>query len=1407
LQNADDEKSDEVLIKFDTKKHILEISNKGNKCNPFSIEGIQSLMLPNFSPKKRDINRRNYIGNKGLGFRSIINWSEQVTIYTNNLKIDFSYEIANQVYKEHTNKNVSKISFLSLPKTEEKPSINWTTTIIIKYKNIFLDDIQKQLNSIEDEVLLFVNYINKLTIDIDNKEKIIERIKDDKKVYLNDKLWTIYEYYEDNLLPKKYWENEEQEYFDLKIAVKENFDIKDKYLLYSFFPTEINIDFPFIIHGTFELDSSRNNINNSEKNRYILEKLVDFIANTAKELTKGNVNYKALEFLTHENSNQRLKILEFYDKVNDKINELPIFPCLNNSYQIKDEVVFIGDDFSEFIQKNNFENIFPNMMINSKKSFINLDYDYHISNEIDLSLIDEISHKIQDINIRVKFIYLIYKYFKNSEFKFQILIDENNEVISKIEEAYTPKFENMSNLVLPSFLKEHMKFLNKNFGDRLLQIFEIEDKKSYRELASKLSNISNLKEYETATVLERIIAEAKKNNTLESIKEMTEILYKNFKIKEIQIETKNIPCISKDLQIVNSNDLFLSNSYPSGKLTEYLFRDIFAKNQFLNDYSFFNFKDDAVEEVERFFTIWLGVNKYTKFEKVTHSYINGYDKHLFKKIEKPNNYSKLSYEMEKIAYIDKIKNIDIEKFILWILKDIEIQKKLSENHTVSYIKSGGYVEHNLTYSAPPYILFQLYQTNIFKDYLITNEKLSKLINNISIDFESDIFKQYNIKKPAVEDLILKLGAVEKFEEMSIIRIRQILKELEMKNPNGDKTLQIYKEIRKHKEKLNDTSIRLCAKKNNELGYYNHDEVYYASSVKLPKKILSNTSIINIPPRVGNVVDFFGVKDTKNINISIDEYSKNQALTKQLQDFLYQIEPFILVRRFENAPKETTKQGILKDLKESEIILCDHATYIRNDEKFELDYNDYIKDDKKYYIKINNKQLDDIRKTLDFRETFSDILGSIFDIVDVKKYERLISDNINETEEIIKREFGYGALQDAREYLNIADEFFTFYRVIYKLKNKTFNDKYNIGNIDKIKQELDLTINLDNLDYKNITNNDSCEILQNLFKELDINIDNFNEQVLYMKIDLTKFHQKNLEYCFNDNYNNFEKVLYQWCLDNHKKSKFIDLKGKYENADKKAENILSIDYQNVVEKFVVDNFDFSLEDKLTTISFNKTYDENLLKFEIEELTNSEKSLLYFEDGFQKLNTILQEREKQEKEQRHQFEDNKDNTSPKQDNNSSIEPRQAPKKNKHNGYGSAHNPKEDKQKKEKGNKAEQCVFNKLVDDYGESYVKWISKESDNKHYDIRYKNKNNKWIFVEVKIFSNNMFYITKDEKKLADEEKESYEIFLLELSKDKRCENSCIRKIIKYSEFEKLEFIPNKYEVYYTIKAQQNIGRQ
>lgn len=1400
MQNADDEKSNEVLIKLDTKKQTLEISNKGSECNSFSIGGIQSLMLPNFSPKKRDINRKNYIGNKGLGFRSIINWSEQITIYTNDLKIDFSYEIAKQVYTNLTSNNVPKIAFLSLPKIEENRINKWTTVIKIKYKENFLDDIKKQLISIQDEVLLFVNHINKLKIEIDDELKTIERIKDNSLVYLNEKLWTIFEYNEDSLLPESYWENDYEEYFDLKIAIKENFDIQDKYLLYSFFPTEINIDFPFIIHGTFELDSSRNNINNSEKNSYILEKLVDFIADTAKDLTKNEVNYKALEFLTHESSNQRLKNLEFYNKIDKKIDELSIFPCLDNTYKTKNEVVFIDNNFSELIQKNHFENTFPNMLISSKESFVDL-ANYEISYDIDLSSIDEISKKIYDIDTRVKLIYLLDEHFSNQDYTFEILIDEDNEIISKNEEAYTPKFENMNNLVLPNFLNEQIKFLNKKLGDKLLDVFKIQDKKSYRELATKLSNIVNLKEYETATILERIISEAKKINTIESIKEMIEILYKNFKIKEIKIETKNIPCLSKDLHIVYSNNLFLSNSYPSGKLTEFLFADIFDKNQFLIEYSFFNLPSNELEEIESFF-LWLGINKISKMIPASDMKKKHYCSSYFNSISGKADYADhmtLSNVSEIYAF-DEIKNkISIEKFIIWCIKDENIINSFNSNELVTFRGSrGGYINQRRINRS--FIHHLVLSSNIFKDYLITNEKLGELVNAINIDFQNDIFKQYEIKKSDIESLILKIGAVEKFEEMSIKRIRQILGELESKDPYGYMTQRIYKAARNHKENLNDKSIKLCAEKSHELSYYNQDDVYYASNVKLPKRILASIPIINVPPRLGNIVNFFGIKDTKDIKISISHYEENQSLTKEFQTFLFQIQPFILVNRFENL-KNNDKKTALSQLKKSQIILCDKVTYNMDSQEYQLDFNDYIKNENQYYIKVKNEDIKEVRKTLDFRETFSDIIGSIFNIADVKKYERLVSDDILETEEIIKREFGYEALEEVREHLNIADEFSTFYRTIYKLKNKTFNEKNKLDDIYKVKEELSIVTDLDKLDYKNITSDSSCEVLQILFRELDISISDFNNEVIYLKIDFTKYHQGKLENCFNNNYDDFEKTLYQWCLVNNKKNQFINLKGKYENADKTVENKLAIDYQEIVETFIKNNFAFNLEDEKTTIDFNKTYEQNILSFETEELTNAEKSLLYFESGDEEVRKKLQSNKDSTTKN---IVINTDNSIPKNINHVLVESSYSPNSPSKKNYYGTHKPSNDRKQKLQGNKAEQCVFNYLVKEYKRNNVKWFSKESDSGHYDIRYK-KDDRWFYVEVKTFSNNMFYLSKDEKEFAENNKENYEIFLVEVSSNIKCEEANIYIIDNVDFEDNLKLVPNKYEVYYSVKTQQNLA--
>ncbi len=83
LQNADDAKASLVSFKLDTNNKELVFYNDGES---FTLEGIKSIMIPHYSSKVSST----YIGNKGLGFRSILNWANSVSIYSACLKIEFS---------------------------------------------------------------------------------------------------------------------------------------------------------------------------------------------------------------------------------------------------------------------------------------------------------------------------------------------------------------------------------------------------------------------------------------------------------------------------------------------------------------------------------------------------------------------------------------------------------------------------------------------------------------------------------------------------------------------------------------------------------------------------------------------------------------------------------------------------------------------------------------------------------------------------------------------------------------------------------------------------------------------------------------------------------------------------------------------------------------------------------------------------------------------------------------------------------------------------------------------------------------------------------------------------------------------------------------------------------------------
>jgi hypothetical protein len=208
LQNADDAKTDEVLIILDKEKQLLTISNNGN---PFDLNGLQSLMLANTSSK----NKKEFIGNKGLGFRSILNWATQVKIKTHEVCLTFSPQIAKQQFESIIEDETQRqaliaeeddlysgtvpFAVLSIPKFEPiyDSDSEWITSIQIEYKEAFLEDIEKQLATLKPEILLFLNSTKRIRIESDGYKETLslsETIHEDLRlVNVNNEQWQVYD--------------------------------------------------------------------------------------------------------------------------------------------------------------------------------------------------------------------------------------------------------------------------------------------------------------------------------------------------------------------------------------------------------------------------------------------------------------------------------------------------------------------------------------------------------------------------------------------------------------------------------------------------------------------------------------------------------------------------------------------------------------------------------------------------------------------------------------------------------------------------------------------------------------------------------------------------------------------------------------------------------------------------------------------------------------------------------------------------------------------------------------------------------------------------------------------------------------------------------------------------------------
>lgn len=404
LQNMDDQMAEHSLtdsdrcseIVFDKERKYLVFRNRGI---PFSAAGIESIMFPDVSPKRRH-NSTPTIGNKGLGFRSLLNWNPKaIVIRSNGTELTFSDEgVRSYVEKEENNclkealaaTGEEKLPMLSFPLIDDWKGMteNWSTEIELQHLDKFESEIEKELREFDSELMLFLPNLRQVDIRIISSDKIssLRYQASKREPILEESLHiqkrTIRKANDDGSIISFEWlvcwergqltdENNESLEYNIEIAVPQNATQRQNLsrVLYNYLPVSgVHIDLPCLIHATVNLGDNRNELLVRNKPNMVIftEKLPQRLIHFSKVIRdqfrygKSLVDDRWLPFklLNAPMGNfDKYYITPFYALLRKTVETEAFCPCVDGEFRCPNECCYYpprnedGCDITGFFNK------------------------------------------------------------------------------------------------------------------------------------------------------------------------------------------------------------------------------------------------------------------------------------------------------------------------------------------------------------------------------------------------------------------------------------------------------------------------------------------------------------------------------------------------------------------------------------------------------------------------------------------------------------------------------------------------------------------------------------------------------------------------------------------------------------------------------------------------------------------------------------------------------------------------------------------------------------------------------------------------------------------------------------------------------------------------------------------------
>lgn len=753
LQNIDDAYQGKKKDQFDTTTayvhfdgSILSICNMGTS---FEKDNIERLCQGGVSGKKK----LNFIGNKGVGFRSVLNWASRIEIFSGDYSLAFSNEYAQKQFEliksnEIVKKQISERNNLFFPilgapeylEPEKSPAyrneenIVYDTIINITIDNEKLNDglgIKEQIDAFDEKTILFLPNIGEIVFDYKGEKKIIQKKLSSTNpliysvtIYNNGKLEKdVSYYYFSNINNEPHITIEDEESL-IKLAVAIPVDEKtingeidkEKNYFYTFFPIrKCYSPFRALLHATFDLDQSRDFLNAAQKtvNTKVFEELLIFYVNIVSN-SFGDIKYKDLvlklltpiDFKNGYNFPSDLGTFGLIDKYYELCKSKKIFLTANSEFvSIKNQNIyhFYKEEIPSAFKGPLFKDLIVNSNLNDTMQFIsyivgNREYS---ENEL-LKKINELTNLSNDkLSVKEKIEIFFWWNSKSYNTLPNLLLKAGER---KYLSTRTTCFLSGSIEGIPSWSK--IQLMDNEYENELIECFKRKRKEEFgtgetdKRILPRLirKNLIDIQEQSSKVSLISPINQSIGDDyyrAIEFLKWLWDILKteKTISTALLGIEFR-VP--TNDMKVAKSENTYLGIEYQN-QIGELFFSN--SEKSKIIDYGQLALVDATLLEVKTFL-ILLGVQQFPSIRNITfrETEISDYLTFLLQKKIIPHPRSWEELQLQSIKNIKGLlSSLETTQILKWIFeyKDLHmilLSQSESKDSIIGYKLSGDYYE-------------------------------------------------------------------------------------------------------------------------------------------------------------------------------------------------------------------------------------------------------------------------------------------------------------------------------------------------------------------------------------------------------------------------------------------------------------------------------------------------------------------------------------------------------------------------------------------------------------------------------------------------------------------------------------------------------------------------------------------